>query len=707
MLSLQEIFTNRIFRIPDYQRGYAWEEVQLKDLWQDIQNLYNNERPHYMGMIGVEPLEPERYKNWGGINLSIHKGRYAFYHIVDGQQRFLTLIILLHNLIEDLEENERLLGDSKQLLLEKYIYRNDTHGNDNLYIVGYEKDDPSHDFLINKIFKHPIEGKVTNTAYTKNIADAKRFFKTKIADIAKYKITEESISVLQENGISNNTLANILSIKQDFTNKDSFLNAIYKKVKKDDIQDSLDILLRVCKTGNIEKLYKIITSRLKFDFNEFKSMEISMIFETMNKRGKPLSNLEMLKNRLIYLSSILDISTEQKEKLRSLISNTWKKVYYVLGRNEKKSLDDDVFLRNHWIMYSRFDRKEAEFHVNDIFKRIFTVQNLQNGELTANNINNYRNSIDNSINEWFKIHFPLHSYTLEDENMNLDIDIANLLYKLNIIGFKAFTPLILAVLEKKESKEDIVEFLKAVETHIFLLFYVSYRSAHTGTYHFFALANKYFKNQITIQQVIDDVKYAWTFGIKGNDGYIDLDNFYKYLKDLFIREKTKGFYSWKTAIKYFLFEYEFSLNPNQKHEYEKLDVEHIFPDTDKFGKRPQNWDNIFDAFFQFNPNKDKYKFNLCHTLGNLTLTEKKKKAEKEQIREMNFEDRKLDFYSQGLMNEQELCNYSEWTPLTIFERGKKLIKFMEDKWNISFDEWFIDKKKILLIDFIDEIEQKL
>lgn len=31
--SLNEIFQYKLFRIPDYQRGYAWKESQLVDFW--------------------------------------------------------------------------------------------------------------------------------------------------------------------------------------------------------------------------------------------------------------------------------------------------------------------------------------------------------------------------------------------------------------------------------------------------------------------------------------------------------------------------------------------------------------------------------------------------------------------------------------------------------------------------------------------------
>ena len=37
--SLSELYQNKLFRIPDYQRGYAWKQEQLVDFWDDILNL--------------------------------------------------------------------------------------------------------------------------------------------------------------------------------------------------------------------------------------------------------------------------------------------------------------------------------------------------------------------------------------------------------------------------------------------------------------------------------------------------------------------------------------------------------------------------------------------------------------------------------------------------------------------------------------------
>ena len=40
ILPFNEVFKKKIFRIPDYQRGYSWEQTQLEDLWADLSNIH-------------------------------------------------------------------------------------------------------------------------------------------------------------------------------------------------------------------------------------------------------------------------------------------------------------------------------------------------------------------------------------------------------------------------------------------------------------------------------------------------------------------------------------------------------------------------------------------------------------------------------------------------------------------------------------------
>jgi uncharacterized protein with ParB-like and HNH nuclease domain len=83
-------------------------------------------------------------------------------------------------------------------------------------------------------------------------------------------------------------------------------------------------------------------------------LDVFVVFETTNNRGKPLSRLELLKNRLIYLSTLLPSSAvkeEDRDALRRNINDAWKTVFEFLGREKDQALDDDDFLRAHWIMY--------------------------------------------------------------------------------------------------------------------------------------------------------------------------------------------------------------------------------------------------------------------------------------------------------------------------------------------------------------------
>lgn len=56
---LSLLFQNRLFRIPDYQRGYAWLQQQLVDFWDDLVNL-QTDRYHYTGLLSLKPLKARR-----------------------------------------------------------------------------------------------------------------------------------------------------------------------------------------------------------------------------------------------------------------------------------------------------------------------------------------------------------------------------------------------------------------------------------------------------------------------------------------------------------------------------------------------------------------------------------------------------------------------------------------------------------------------
>jgi hypothetical protein len=96
--TLSNLLEGKIFQIPDYQRGYAWEEKQWKDFVHDIDALIDDEIvSHYTGTVVIYQPQEKPTEYYGTKKMEI-------VHIVDGQQRLTTcslyLSIILNKLIE-------------------------------------------------------------------------------------------------------------------------------------------------------------------------------------------------------------------------------------------------------------------------------------------------------------------------------------------------------------------------------------------------------------------------------------------------------------------------------------------------------------------------------------------------------------------------------------------------------------------------------
>jgi len=83
LVPLESIIRDRYFKIPDYQRGFSWDERQLKDLTSDIEKLFTKNHKHFTGTIVATPTS----------------GTKDEFDIVDGQQRITSLILLINEII--------------------------------------------------------------------------------------------------------------------------------------------------------------------------------------------------------------------------------------------------------------------------------------------------------------------------------------------------------------------------------------------------------------------------------------------------------------------------------------------------------------------------------------------------------------------------------------------------------------------------------
>jgi uncharacterized protein with ParB-like and HNH nuclease domain len=649
--TISKIFTERLFRIPDYQRGYAWTEKQLKDFWNDLEQL-DLGKNHYVGVLTLENVGDESVKKWDDDQWIIASKNFEPLYIVDGQQRLTTTIILIQAIIEHIGDDNDLNYTTIADIKRKFVFESKDKGISRSYIFGYEKDNPSYEYLKTKIFnENSEEGYLCQeTIYTYNLEYAKKYFLEKLA-------------------------------LYDFS--------------------------------QIELLYKKITQHFLFNIYTISDdIDVFVTFETMNNRGKPLSLLELLKNRLIYLTTRFNEDQDEKNRLRKKINECWKTVYHNLGKNKNNPLDDDMFLYNHLMFYFgkelitndekknirtlhrkfRYHRWDfSDYLLDNKFsaRRVLRIKKLGTKDLlTIDEVNQYVDSLQSYVELWFKLHNPTKSDLTNEEIQWLD--------KINKLGFEDFSPLVLVFFKKVNDTSNRMRFLKAIEKILFLLTMVYKYTINYIPDKYYILAIDLFNNSINHDRILSELE--------------------SYVKELYesadIQDRIKkefrrdGFYSWD-GIRYFLFEYEEHLRIKSKSSRIKIDwdifskekddfitVEHIFPQN----SQRDGWSTNFSTF------TSRQRSILKNSLGNLLPLSQPKNSSlqnKSFLDKIGNEDTLIG-YRYGSYSENEITVYEEWTAENILDRGHKLLNFMETNWGFNFGT-LENKKEILGLDFLVKI----
>ena len=96
-LSVAKLMEGRLFRIPDYQRAYSWQDRQRQDLFADILEVHRSGRDHFMAT--VVGLARDRRK--------IDGDEFGVVELVDGQQRVTTLVVLLKAIEKGLDPSDK------------------------------------------------------------------------------------------------------------------------------------------------------------------------------------------------------------------------------------------------------------------------------------------------------------------------------------------------------------------------------------------------------------------------------------------------------------------------------------------------------------------------------------------------------------------------------------------------------------------------
>lgn len=89
-LTVRKLLSDSDYLIPMYQRNYAWEEAEIRQLVRDIADYVGGGQPYHIGTLVVYERRDE--------------GR-TVYETIDGQQRLTTLILLACYLKNETQEN--------------------------------------------------------------------------------------------------------------------------------------------------------------------------------------------------------------------------------------------------------------------------------------------------------------------------------------------------------------------------------------------------------------------------------------------------------------------------------------------------------------------------------------------------------------------------------------------------------------------------
>ncbi len=588
LLDLDGVMEKGVFEIPSYQRGYAWQERQLKDFWNDLEHVSKlGNQFHYMHSLTLRELENE-FEN-------------SAFEIIDGQQRLATSLILL-GLLAKTTQNK----DPKYSLINLEL------------ILSYKYYGLSEAFRAITEEEKDLEAFKTSF-YAKNLIEAYEFFQEKIRNLP-------------------NTTLNKL------------LDALTKKM-----------------------LFSVV------GLNDNRIDPFSS-FETINNRGKDLSTLELLKNRLHFVAHKI-CEGKKLEKLQQEINDTYTLIYHDLRQFEDDHLEG--FLK-HFVAYYYGEK-------GDFKKRLLEMEFNAHKRYTDNtNFNDEYEKIDEllfylsySSKVWNFLHtLDEQSITLiVDDNKKLEIEIMpkmrgllDKMRRLNALNDNAFLPLLLSLLtiqragkstnEQPYTTKELEGLLEHLERFGFLIYGIA--SKNTAKNEWIELAFKaiqayrFWGDKITIEDLPTLEKNF--FNRQGNSALELLE------ESIHSKKNAEKWYKWGKALNYLLYEYELHHNPETTLNFDSSleSIEHILPQNPDQGysAEEKNWAK--------NP-------NIVHALGNLLLIAKNANS---SLSNKPFDEKRKQ-YLKGSYSEKEVAKNASFGVEQIKERSEKLLDFLIAHYRIA------------------------
>ncbi|MFP6089665.1 DUF262 domain-containing protein [Helicobacter pylori] len=424
--------------------------------------------------------------------------------------------------------------------------------------------------------------------------------------------------------------------------------------------------------GTLEKMFDALTKKMLFSVVGLNDNRIDPFssFETINNRGKDLSTLELLKNRLHFVAHKI-CDEEDLENLQNEINDTYTRIYHDLRFFKDDHLES--FLK-HFVAYYYGEK-------GDFKKRLLEMEFNAHKRYTDNtNFDDEYERIDDllfylsySSKVWNFLH------TLDDEELRIEITpkmsgLLDKMRRLNALSDNAFLPLLLSLLtiqlvgrsanEQPYTTQELEGLLEYLERFGFLVYGVAGKNTAKNEWIELAFqafrAYRYGEENIAIEKLPTLEKSF--FNRQGNSALELLE------ESIHSKKNTEKWYQWGKALNYLLYEYELHHNPETTLNFDSSieSIEHILP------QKPDQGYSAKEKSWAKNP-------HIVHALGNLLLIPKNANS---SLSNKPFEEKRKE-YLKGSYSEKEVAKNASFGVAQIKERSEKLLDFLIVRYRIA------------------------
>lgn len=614
---LKDIFSkNYDFYIPPFQRPYSWTIENIDQLFDDIYEAKETGEPYFLGSLVLIKDEDNNYSE-----------------VIDGQQRLISLTILISSLINrliHLKDKENSNNGLEELIsyinnVKKYIIEegNEVEGlpssprlkirsKDNEFFKTYIQDPKGIDKLIDD--KGFLNISVRLTALLNEINKNKCE-----SDKIKYTVAQENILL--------NTEAIVKKINDNLS-------------QLDDIKEFLKFLFNNC--------YLIVVSTPNQE-------SACRIFTVLNNRGMDLLYTDILK------ASILDKFKDSNDQ--ATYTEIWEDCENNLGRDSFM----DLFSQIRMI----FAKKKPKTSLDKEFQE-FVLNSIKSKSEDARS----KTFIDEILKIYSDIYQDLKFSNLDNLYDDNDNKLDGRLYFLNKISNTDWMPPAMyflylvkneKILDKNIQREDIYKrFFFRLERIAQFMELCSYDVNKRIEKYSNALNTMSEKNfiPITIEKInslfqLDDNECKRFIELLNSDIYSDLNS--KKRNSLLLR------------LDYFL-------SDNQaKYSVKSFTIEHVLPQTPE-----ENSQWVKD----FNEQQREY---FTNKISNLVILSRRKNS---SAKNYDFDEKKEKYFncnnggSSSFILTSQVLKENSWTPEVVAKRQKEILTILNEKWEILQDKEF-------------------